>query len=234
MRCPRSKVQSPKSRALWPVATEGFFALGERPRLRFASGSVGVRTLEFGPWTLDFSAAFTLMEIMIVVGIMGIILTMSVPIVWKIWHRAPINKAIADIVEVCSNARARAILQGKEVDLIVHPRDGRFELVAASPAPQNPNPMDNSAPFASQPAPISMSGSGLSAQLDGVIIEDLDINKIPGGFRDADQARVRFFPNGTADEMSLFLLSDTGQRCEILIEVTTGLANVEWEVRRFR
>jgi Tfp pilus assembly major pilin PilA len=174
------------------------------------------------------------MEIMIVVGIMGIILTMSVPIVWKIWHRAPMTKAIADIVEVCSNARARAILQGKEVDLLIHPRDGRFELVAASPPPQNPNPTDNSAPFATQPAPISMSGSGLSAQLDGVIIEGLDINKIPGGFLDAEQARVRFFPNGTADEMSLFLLSDVGQRCEILIVVTTGLASVEWEMRRFR
>jgi type II secretory pathway pseudopilin PulG len=174
------------------------------------------------------------MEIMVVVGIMGIILTMSVPIVWKISHRAPMNKAIAEIVEVCSNARARAILQGREVDLLIHPREGRFDLsIAAAPARQ-PNPMDNSAAFAPQPAPISMSGSGLSAQLDRVIIEDLDINKIPGGFRDAEQARVRFFPNGTADEMSLFLLSDRGQRCEILLEVTTGLANVEWEVRRFR
>ena len=174
------------------------------------------------------------MEIMIVVGIMGIILTMSVPIVWKIWHRPPLNKAINDIMKVCSNARARAILQGHEVDLIIHPHDGRFDLNAAAPPPQNPDPKDNAAAFAPQPAPMSMSGDGLSAQLDRVIIEDLDINKIPGGFRDADQARVRFFPNGTADEMSLFLLSDTGQRCEILIEVTTGLANVEWEVRRFR
>jgi len=171
---------------------------------------------------------------MIVVGIMGIILTMSVPIVWKVWHKAPMNKAIADIVEVCSNARARAILQGREVDLIIHPRDGRFELSSAPAPVQQANTMDGAAALAAQPAPISMSGSGLSAQLDRVIIEDLDINKIPGGFRDADQARVRFFPNGTSDEMSLFRLSDQGQRCEILLEVTTGLANVEWEVRRFR
>jgi prepilin-type N-terminal cleavage/methylation domain-containing protein len=189
------------------------------------------------------SPAFTLMEIMIVVGIMGIVLTMSVPIVWKIWHKPPMNKAITDIIEVCSNARARAILQGREVDLMIHPREGRFDLSATAPPPaQNQNAAGNPAPFAPQPAPqpvpqpapFSMSGSGLSAQLDRVIIEDLDINKIPGGFRDAEQARVRFFPNGTADEMSLFLLSDTGQRCEILLEVTTGLANVEWEVRRFR
>jgi len=174
---------------------------------------------------------------MIVVGIMGIVMTMSVPIVWKIWHKEALDKAITDIIEVCSNARARAILQGHEVDLIVHPRDGRFDLSAAPVAVTvaSPNPTDNTPPTAFQPGPLSMSGSGLSAQLsDRVTIEDLDINKIPGGFKDAEQARVRFFPNGTADEMSLFLLSDKGKRCEILIEVTTGLANVEWEVRRFR
>lgn len=178
---------------------------------------------------------FTLLEIMIVVGIMGIILTMSVPIVWKVWHKPALNKAITDIVEVCSNARARAILQGHEVDLIIHPRAKHFDL--SSPGTTTvARPGSPSDPFAAAaPAPMSMSGSGLSAQLDdSVYIEDLDINKIPGGFKDAELARVRFFPNGTSDEMSLFLLSDKGQRCEILLEVTTGLANVEWEVRRFR
>lgn len=185
---------------------------------------------------------FTLMEIMIVVGIMGIILTMSVPIVWKVFHKAALNKAIADIVEVCSNARARAILQDHEVDLIIHPRDGTFNLssapiatTTASTGGSNGNNANAASSITAAAVPLSMSGSGLSAKLDEhVIIEDLDINKIPGGFRDADQARVRFFPNGTSDEMSLFLLSDKGQRCEILLEVTTGLANVEWEVKRFR
>ena len=181
-------------------------------------------------------SGFTLLEIMIVVGIMGIILTMSVPIVWKVSHKAALNKAIADIVEVCSNARARAILQGHEVDLVIHPRDGRFELSAAPVSAPAAKPAADIGPTVAPAAvPLSMSGSGLSAKLDEhVIIEDLDINKIPGGFRDVEQARVRFFPNGTSDEMSVFLLSDRGQRCEILLEVTTGLANVEWEVRRFR
>jgi hypothetical protein len=137
-------------------------------------------------------------------------------------------------MNVCANGRAFAILQSREVDLIIHPRAGQFDLVAAAPLPQNPKPTDNSAAVAAQPAPMSMSGDGMSAHLDRVIIQELDINKIPGGFRDAEQARVRFFPNGTADEMSLILLSDTGQRCEILLEVTTGLASVEWEERKWR
>ncbi len=39
---------------------------------------------------------------MIVVGIMGIVLTMSVPLVYKVWRKAPMRKAVADVVEVCS------------------------------------------------------------------------------------------------------------------------------------
>ncbi len=178
--------------------------------------------------------AFTLLEIMIVVGIMGIILTMGVPLVWKVWHKAPMAKAIKDVVEVCSNARRQAILQGRQVDLVLHPRDGRLEVgSAAAPAPaaaaQEGGP---AAPVQLNPQTSAM---GLAAQLPPEVrIEELDINKMPGGFRDAEIARVRFFPNGTSDEMSLFLLSERNERCEILLEVTTGLTSVEWDVRRFR
>jgi type II secretory pathway pseudopilin PulG len=202
-----------------------------------------VRIPHFGLRTSDFfristfdlrpsCIAFTLLEIMIVVGIMGLIMAMGVPIAYKAWHKAPMAKAVTDVVEVCSNARARAILQGQQVDLIIYPRERRFGVSSAagglSPSPGGMPAVPTA--FVNVP-----SGSGLSGQLpDQVLIEDLDINKIPGGFRDVEQARVRFFPNGTCDEMSLFLLSDRGERCEILLEVTTGLANVEWDVRRFR
>jgi hypothetical protein len=173
------------------------------------------------------------MEIMIVVGIMGLILLLGVPLVYKIGHRAPMSKAIHDVQEVCANARRECILHGHEVDLVIHPRDGRFE-VSGGIGGGNGNPAPAAVAF---PAPASAppaSGSGYSAVLTGVHIEDLDINKIPGGFMDVESARVRFFPNGTSDELSLFLVSDKGERCEIYLEVTTALANVEWDVRRFR
>lgn len=169
---------------------------------------------------------------MIVVCIMGIIMAMGVPLVWKVWHKAPMAKAISGVVEVCSNARRLAILQDRQVDVVLHPRDGRLEVSGAAAAPVQSN-TDPTVPVQIDPPPVP--ASGLSTQLPReVIIEELDINKIPGGFRDAETARVRFFPNGTSDEMSLFLLSDQNQRCEILLEVTTGLASVEWDVRKFR
>ena len=54
---------------------------------------------------------------MIVVGIMGIIMLTGVPIVYRAWNKAPMTKAIAEVVEVCSNARAQAIMQGRQVNL---------------------------------------------------------------------------------------------------------------------
>jgi prepilin-type N-terminal cleavage/methylation domain-containing protein len=192
------------------------------------------RTVSFSRFPLSafrFSG-FTLIEIMLVVGIMGIVLTMGVPMVYKVWHRAPMISAVKDVVEVCSHARALAIMQGKEVDVIFHPKEGRLEVgsAATNDAPQTAS----SAPALSVNAP-SPSGSGLSARFsDRVSIELMDINKLPHEFRDDDLARVRFFPNGTCDELTLILVSDQNERREITLEITTGLANVESDPRRFR
>jgi prepilin-type N-terminal cleavage/methylation domain-containing protein len=188
--------------------------------------------------TLNSSAAFTLIEIMIVVAIMGVVLTMGVPIVYKAWHKAPMSKAISDIVEVCSHARALAIMQGKEVDVVFHPREGRFEVSSpAASAPAQPGTLPGQIPqapaFPTNSAPAS--GSGLSAQLsEKILIEMMDINKLPHEFRDDEVARVRFFPNGTCDELTLILVSDQNERREITLEITTGLANVESDPRRFK
>jgi len=187
----------------------------------------------WGDWS-----AFTLIEIMIVVAIMGIVLTMGVPIVYKAWHKAPMTKAVSEIMEVCSHARALAIMQGKEVDVIFHPKEGRFEVGAAPAA--TTQTANSAAPGANPASPVSMSGvpsggAGLSGRLDDKIaIELMDINKLPHEFREDDLARVRFFPNGTCDELTIILVSDTSERRELTLEVTTGLLSVESDPRHFK
>ena len=69
-------------------------------------------------------------------------------------------------------------------------------------------------------------GSGLSAQLgDRVIIETMDINMAGIEYNDAEVAKIRFYPNGTADEMRMILF-DGKDRVGIETEITTGLVNV--------
>jgi hypothetical protein len=52
----------------------------------------------------------------------------------------------------------------------------------------------------------------------------LDINL--SEYRESELARVRFFPNGTSDEMTLILRSDRNEYRKVWLEVTTGL--VDW------
>ncbi len=164
-------------------------------------------------------AAFTLLEIMMVVGIMGIIMATGVPIVYRAWKKAPMAKALSEVVEVCSRARAVAIMQGHPVDLIFYPQEGRFAVSGGTGAGGDRGPR---VPLA---GPIS--GSGDSGQLPPeVTIQMLDINKLPHDFRLDESARVRFFPNGTCDELTLVLHSDRGEQRAVLLEVTTSLANV--------
>jgi prepilin-type N-terminal cleavage/methylation domain-containing protein len=169
-----------------------------------------------------FRTGFTLIEIMIVVAIMGIVMTMGVPIVYKVWHKAPMRQAVSDIVEVCSHARARAIMQGTMTQVVFHPKENRLELAGAGGGPR-PAGAEGGASGFSTPA---TAGSGLSAQLSrDIIIETLDINMSGVEFNDAESATVRFYPNGISDEMRMILF-DGRERIGIELEITTGLTSV--------
>ena len=170
---------------------------------------------------------------MIVVAIMAIVMTMSVPIVYKTWRKAPMRKAVSDVVEVCSHARARAIMQGVMTEVDIYPKENRLGLGGAASPPRSAGE-PGAAPAINAPA---TSGSGLSAQLsDRIIIETLDINMSGVEYNDAEVAKIHFYPNGISDEMRMILF-DGQERFGIELEITTGLASVvrdplrEWTKR---
>ena len=147
--------------------------------------------------------AFTLIEIMVVVAIMGIILAAGIPSLYGFMHKAGLRKTTSDIVETCQSARAEAILTGKPTELVFHPREGTCEA--------------------------SASGGGYgswahSAKIENCSIEMLDVNLQE--CKEFDTARVRFFPNGTCDEMTLVLRSQDNQWRKISLEITTALPTV--------
>lgn len=159
---------------------------------------------------------------MIVVAIMGVVMTMSVPIVYKVWRKAPMRKAVSEVVEVCSHARARAIMQGAPVEVILYPKQNRLG-VAGSISPPHAAVDGGGEPALGASA---VSGSGLSAQMsDDIIIETLDINMSGVEYNDAEEVRIRFYPNGISDEMRMILF-DGKERIGIELEITTGLVNV--------
>lgn len=159
--------------------------------------------------------AFTLLEVMIVVGIMALAMTISVPIVYRVTHKDAFYGAVSDVMEVCSNARAQAILQNKISEVVFFPQDGRVEMRGAV----------GSSGFPQRASAAGLKHSGTSAVIGrSVGIDMLDINLME--FKDKEEGHVRFYPNGTCDEMTLILRSPAGEQRGITLEITTGLATV--------
>ena len=164
-------------------------------------------------------AAFTLIEIMVVVGIIGLIAAMGVPTLWRMAHREGFSKEVGDVMELCGTARARAILQGKTTVLVFHPKDFQCTLGAAT----------NQAAA----SPVAPGHSSETVTFgDGVQIEMLDVNLLE--YKDQPAASVRFFPNGTSDEMTLILRSNNNEWRKISLEISTGLASLDSDPNRWR
>ena len=168
--------------------------------------------------------AFTLIEIMMVVAIMGLMMTIGVPAILRTTRQEPMRKAVNDVMEICSHARAQAVLQGVTTMVVFHPQSRQVAIAGVETA----NLADNSAQSVVPTSGSKPSTDGTpllnSTQFaDSITIDMLDINLLE--YKDADEARVRFFPNGTSDEMTLVLHSGD-QYLKITLEVTTGLASV--------
>ncbi len=163
---------------------------------------------------------FTLIEIMIVVALMGLIATMAIPNIYQLGKKEGMRRAVSNLIEVCSNARAQAILRGKAVDVIFHPVERRFEVGGlAATAATNLEGVEVMAKPAPPPAP----GTGLAGVIpDDVVLEMLDVNLLE--YKQSEWTRVRFYPNGTSDEMTVIFHSDKGDFRKITLEPTTGLA----------
>ena len=132
---------------------------------------------------------------MIVVGIIGLIAAMGVPSILQSLQKEGMRKAVSDMVDACNDARSHAILSGQNADVTFHPADRTFA-----------------------------SSGGKSATLpDGIDFAMLDINMMD--FSQSDVSRVRFFPNGTCDEMTVVLHSGDDWR-KITLEFSTSIATV--------
>jgi prepilin-type N-terminal cleavage/methylation domain-containing protein len=134
--------------------------------------------------------AFTLIEMMIVVAIIGLIAAMGVPSILQALRKDGMRKAISDVKDVLGNARAKAIYSGQTTEVICHPLEKKV---------------------------------GSTILPDSVDIAMLDINLLDYGA--SEVARVRFFPNGTCDELTLVLHSrDEWEK--ITLEFSTAMASV--------
>jgi len=148
------------------------------------------------------AAAFTLIEVMLVIGILALVMAMAIPPIYRGMSKEPMRAAVTGVMDACTAARGAAILQGKTVAVVFHPQTHAFAAEGGSTS-QKP-------------------GASLSGTISDTIgIEMLDINLLE--YRDAEVGRVRFFPNGTCDEFTLILHSDKGEWIKMSLDPITGI-----------
>jgi len=156
---------------------------------------------------LNLQQGFTLIEIVLVVGIIGITLGMGAPSFYRAIKREPMRRALVGVADACDMARTQAILHGRTVSVVFDPIEGRYSVEGGAGL-KGPRP-----------------DSAASGQIDDSIgIEMLDVNLIE--YREAEAAKVRFFANGTCDEFTLILHSDRNEWRKLTVEPTTGIVSV--------
>lgn len=149
------------------------------------------------------AAGFTLIEMMVVIAIIATILMAAFPTLYSFVHKQGFRKTLSDVLDTCRSARAEAIMHDTTATLVFHPKELTCD------------------------ASEEGGGHGVwahSAKFENCTIEMLDVNLRE--FKDQPVATVRFFPNGTSDEMTLVLRSDKGEYRTIALEITTGLVTV--------
>ena len=218
-----------------------------RPSAKMVFASRGLKRRSTGEGfcvgTESSRHGFTLIEIMVAVGIMAVLLSIGIPTLYTNMHQDSMRKAVNDVMEVCGNVRARAILDGTTMELRIRPAEGSFSMGAVAAVDHSGEREGGLSErvnyqwgdrMRDHPAPSGGGNvGGLSVKLSPSIrIEGLGVSG--EDWTEDEEAHVWFYSNGTCDEMSLVLLSDKGERRNIFLEVVTGLAEFEVDPLKFR
>jgi len=131
---------------------------------------------------------------MIVVAIIGLIAAMGVPSILQMMQKDGMRKAVSDVTDLLRDARKDAIMKNETATVSFHPADNRLD-----------------------------SSFGKSVTLpEGVAMEAIGINLMD--FSETEESQVRFFPNGTCDELTLVLHAGADRR-KITLEFSTSIAS---------
>jgi prepilin-type N-terminal cleavage/methylation domain-containing protein len=179
-------------------------------------------------------AAFTLIELMIVIAIMAVVMSLSIPTFYRSLERDTIRQATQKVLDACSDARTQAILNGRPCDLLIRPQEGTLSPRLASDPDGAHNGGAGDATEPASPKPLAESSpkgnaSGSAGLPPGIAIVFIGVNFVPD-LQTAEEVPVRFYPNGTGDEFTMLIRSDQNEWRKFTMDVATGIIN--WEVVR--
>ncbi|MBL9167819.1 MAG: hypothetical protein JNN07_08760 [Verrucomicrobiales bacterium] len=168
---------------------------------------------------------------MVVVGIGAVLLSLAVPAFVTRYSQQSMQRAVSDITQLLWRARADAILQGNPTVVEIRPGERTFTVstlatrkVSADGEAEGARPSERTDGSGKDDERRKTLDPAIQIELLGIEGED---------WAQEEVATIRFFPNGTCDELSLVLINPNQERRNIWLEVVTGLADVESDPRKF-
>ena len=174
-------------------------------------------------------SAFTLIELMVVIGLIMIVMTIGIPrLIYN--NETPLGGSLSAVMDACAAARTKAILSGQTTKVIIDSETYSVTVGGVSTKPktelENLNPDTNNLDrLNDDPKQTAQTGSSFS----GKIHADVGVDFLAVNFKDmseAERAEINFFPNGTSDEFAIGMRHITGDGVQrfVHLDSVTGLA----------
>ncbi len=180
-------------------------------------------------WTAQ--RGFTLIELMVAIAIASMMLLIAIPSIRGV-QKPPQVRATEDFVKGCREARARSILTGQPMQLVIDSAGGMLRVEKApNLLPSEASPESSESGYSGYGAPrVERETKPLfSAHLpDEVAFRRLVINlhNVFDAREQADNgttmAFVRFYPNGTSDDLLAEIMVDQSEVFRITLDVIVG------------
>ena len=174
-------------------------------------------------------SAFTLIELMVVIGLIMIVMTIGIPrLIYN--NETPLGGSLSAVMDACAAARTKAILSGQTTKVIIDSETYSVTVGGVSTKPKteleslNPD-TNNLDSLNDDPKQTAQTGSSFS----GKIHADVGVDFLAVNFKDmseAERAEINFFPNGTSDEFAIGMRHITGDGVQrfVHLDSVTGLA----------
>ena len=160
--------------------------------------------------------AFTLVEIMVVVAVMGLLMAISIPAFRNIMKKAPLEQGISDVETLCRQARAEAILKQQAMDVVFNEAEEIVALTTAARVVAGPDPVTE----------LMIKTIEETRLIVQVTLEvDLQIIAPEADEFTLDEVRIRFYPNGTSETLALSV-GDGGEAYLLTLDPVTGRTTV--------